>query len=167
MATEQYRQRLLAAGIAAAFPLIVFFEGTRQTAYLDPVSIPTICRGHTGGVQMHQTATIAQCDELTVQDLLKAKATMEGCMHTPLNDNQRAAFTSFVFNVGHGKAGEKDGFCILKNGRPSTMVSLLNAGNITGACNQLPNWTTAKGVQLNGLVKRRAAERELCLKAPA
>jgi len=166
MASELHRQRLLAAGIVAALPVVTLFEGTRLTAYMDPVSIPTICRGHTGGVKIGQTATLDQCDELTVQDLLTAKATMESCMHTPLNDNQRAAFTSFVFNVGHGKAGVKDGFCILKNGRPSTMVTMLNTGNITGACNQLLNWTTANGVQLSGLVKRRAAERELCLKAP-
>ena len=58
MATDNIRSRLAAAGIAAALPLIIMFEGTRQNAYLDPVSIPTICRGHTGGVKLGQTATI-------------------------------------------------------------------------------------------------------------
>lgn len=158
------KQKLVAAGIAAALPLIVLFEGTRQNAYLDPVSIPTICRGHTGGVKLGQTATIEQCDDMTAQDLLKAKASMESCVTVPLNDNQRAAFTSFVFNVGPGRQGVKDGFCTLKSGRPSSMVTKLNARDYIGACNQLPLWATAGGQTLPGLVKRRAAERELCLK---
>ncbi len=158
------KQKLAAAGIAAALPLIVLFEGTRQTAYLDPVSIPTICRGHTGGVKQGRTATIQQCDEMTVQDLLKAKAAMESCVTAPLNDNQRAAFTSFVFNVGPGRKGGKDGFCVLESGKPSTMVTLLNKRDYTGACNQLTFWNKAGGVVYAGLTKRRAAERELCLK---
>ncbi|MBC3907889.1 lysozyme [Undibacterium umbellatum] len=158
------KQKLIAAGIAAALPLIVLFEGTRQTAYLDPVSIPTICRGHTGGVKLGQTATIEQCDDMTVQDLLKAKASMESCLKVPLNDNQRAAFTSFVFNVGPGRKGVKDGFCVLESGKPSTMITLLNKGDYTGACNQMQYWNKAGGVVYSGLTKRRAAERELCLK---
>ena len=166
MAIDNVKQRLAAAGLAAALPLIVAFEGTFYAAYLDPVRIPTICRGHTGGVQLGQVATPEQCDDYTLQDLVKAKETIDSCMHTPLNDNQRAAFASFVFNVGHGKAGVKDGFCVLKSGRPSTMVTMLNAGNIAGACNQLPLWNTAEGKVYPGLTKRRAAERELCLKAP-
>jgi lysozyme len=32
-----------------------------------------------------------------------------------------------------------------------------------GACNELPRWTLAGGKELPGLVKRRAAERDLCL----
>ncbi|MFZ6744661.1 glycoside hydrolase family protein [Undibacterium sp. JH2W] len=56
------KQKLIAEGIAA-LPLIVLFEGTRQTAYLAAVSIPTICRGHTGGVKLDQTATIEQCND--------------------------------------------------------------------------------------------------------
>ncbi len=170
MTADQVRQRLAVAGIAGALSLIATFEGTFYAAYLDPVRIPTICRGHTAGVQPGQIATPQQCDDYTVQDLLKAKATMDSCLrmpaNSPLNDNQRAAFTSFVFNVGHGMAGVNDGFCVLKNGRPSTMLTLLNSGNISAACNQLPLWNTANGKVYPGLTKRRAAERELCLKAP-
>lgn len=160
------QQRLAAAGIAGALPILVMFEGISLPAYLDPIGIPTICRGHTGDVRLGDIATPMQCDEYTVRDLLKAKATMESCMHTPLNDNQRAAFVSFVYNVGGGKKGVKDGFCVLKTGRPTTMVIMLNAGNITGACNQLPYWVGAKGKILNGLIKRRAVERAICLKEP-
>lgn len=154
MAIDNIKQRLTAAGVAAAFPLIVAYEGTKQTAYLDPVSIPTICRGHTGGVKLGQTATMAQCDDLTVQDLLKATAAIDSCVHVPLNDNQRAAFASFTFNVGGAK------FC------KSSAARKLNAGDPVGACNELPKWIYAGDKVLPGLVKRRAAERDLCLKVP-
>ncbi|MBR7782702.1 MULTISPECIES: lysozyme [Undibacterium] len=164
MATDNIRNRLAAAGIAAALSLIITFEGTRQNAYLDPVSIPTICRGHTGGVKLGQTATIEQCDELTVQDLLKAKAVLDSCVKVPLNNNQRAAFTSFIFNVGPGKEGVKDGFCVLRSGRPSTMLRLINAGDAASACREMSKWVYAGDKALQGLVRRRAAERELCLR---
>jgi GH24 family phage-related lysozyme (muramidase) len=37
-----------------------------------------------------------------------------------------------------------------------------NAGDMPGACAELSRWTRAGGNELPGLVKRRAAERELC-----
>ncbi|HTD03821.1 lysozyme [Undibacterium sp.] len=45
-----------------------------------------------------------------------------------------------------------------------TMVRKLNAGDYAGACNELPRWVYAGGKILPGLVKRRAAEQELCLR---
>jgi len=158
-------QKLAAAGIAAALSLIVLFEGNRQASYLDPIGIPTVCRGHTGQeVRVGQFYTQQECDELTLQDLLKARAIVDQCVKRPLNDNQRAAFSSFVFNVGPGQVGKKDGFCILKNGQESTMLKMLNMGHHAQACDQMLRWNKANGIVLPGLVKRRLAERELCLK---
>ena len=37
-----------------------------------------------------------------------------------------------------------------------------NAGDLAGACAELSRWTYAGGRQLPGLIKRRAAEREMC-----
>ncbi|MFZ6648473.1 lysozyme [Undibacterium sp. TJN25] len=56
-----------------------------------------------GGVKLGQTATLDQCNELLLQDLLKADTAINSCVHVPLNDNQRAAFASFAFNAGGGK----------------------------------------------------------------
>jgi lysozyme len=61
------------------------------------------------------------------------------------------AIVSFTFNVGEG------------NLRRSTLLRKLNAGDIVGACNELPRWNKAGGRVLPGLVKRRAEERALCL----
>jgi lysozyme len=58
---------------------------------------------------------------------------------------------SFAYNVGGGN------YC------GSTLVRKLNAGDTAGACNELTRWTRAKGIVLPGLVKRREAERQLCL----
>lgn len=145
------KQKIAAAGLGLALPLVIFYEGTRQQAYLDPVSIPTICRGHIEGVKLGQTATLDQCDDMLAKDLLKANAAMQACVLVPLNDSQRAAFASFVFNAGSGN------FC------GSSMARKLNAGDYIGACNELPRWVYAGGKVLPGLVKRRAAEKELCL----
>ena len=72
------------------------------------------------------------------------------CVRAPLTDGQRAAFLSFAFNVGD------DAFC------RSTLVRKANAGDFDGACAELSRWIYAGGKQLPGLVKRRAAERQLC-----
>jgi lysozyme len=47
----------------------------------------------------------------------------------------------------------------------SPMARRFNAGDWVGGCDAFSNWyTTAKGKKLRGLVRRRAAERALCLK---
>lgn len=160
---DELKKKLIAAGIAAALPVVAYFEGTKLVSYADPIGKPTICRGHTEGVKLGQTASIDQCDAYTVADLLAANAVVNSCVTVPLQDHQRAAFTSFTYNVGRGAKGVKDGFCVLKSGAPSTLVAKLNAGDVTGACQQMLRWTQAGGQVLPGLVSRRKEEVKLCL----
>ncbi|MCA7083102.1 lysozyme, partial [Cupriavidus sp. DB3] len=145
------RRRVIAVGIAAAVPLVAAFEGLRQTAYLDPVGIPTACFGATKGVRLGQVYTREQCDNLLARDLLEANAGVDSCVRVPLTEGQRTALVSFAYNVGRGN------LC------GSTLARKLNAGDYVGACNELPRWVYAKGVKLPGLVKRREQERALCL----
>src|SRR5690606_26518892 len=63
--------------IAAAVSLVAAYEGRSLVAYLDPVSIPTICEGYTHGVKMGDVATPEQCDELTRQEVVKALAVVD------------------------------------------------------------------------------------------
>ena len=83
------KQKLVAAGIAAALPLIVLFEGTRQTAYLDPVSIPTICRGHTllarldPAARRKLTLKIAQDLRRQQQTRIQAQQNPDGTPYAP------------------------------------------------------------------------------------
>ena len=69
-----------------------------------------------------------------------------------------AAFADATYNIGSTVA------C---NTTKSTAARMLKAGDIAGACKQLPRWSKASiagvMVTLPGLAKRRAAEEALCL----
>ncbi|WP_313234017.1 lysozyme [Delftia acidovorans] len=138
------------AAAALAVPLVAKYEGTVQSTYRDPIGVITACTGHTDPeLQMGQVFTREQCEDLLYKDLMKHAAALE-CVRQPMTDGQKAAFLSFAFNVGNGA------FC------KSTLARKANAGDMPGACAELSRWTYAGGKQLPGLVKRRAAERQLC-----
>lgn len=134
--------------------LVKFYEGLYLKAYIDPVGVLTIGYGHTGpDVFEGQVISEQQAEDLLVKDLAHHEAFVEGVVTVPLNDNQRAALTSFAFNVGNGSL------------RDSTLLKKLNAGDVEGASNEFTRWVhgTVNGVKtvLPGLVKRRASERAL------
>ena len=150
------RQRLVAeigaGAVAMVLPVVLLYEGTVHSTYKDPIGIVTVCTGHTGPeLRMGQRYTKEQCETMLYGDLLK-HADALNCIKTPLADNQKAAFLSFAFNVGNGA------FC------KSTLARKANAGDLMGACAELSRWVMAGGRELPGLVKRRAAERQLCEK---
>lgn len=142
-----------AAITALAVSLVAGFEGLRTVAYLDPVGIPTVCFGETKGVSLGDKYTVEQCKAMLGDRLVEFEAGMTKCIANPARvpDKSYVAFLSFTYNVGVGA------FC------KSTLVKKLNAGDLIGACNELPKWVKAGGITLPGLVKRREAERQLCL----
>lgn len=139
--------------LAAAVVLIGAFEGVRTVAYIDPVGIPTICFGHTRGVEMGDTATMAECNALLKNEVLVHEAGMRRCLTNPdkLPDGAYVAFNSLTYNIGVGA------FC------RSTLVKKANAGDLVGACNELPRWNKAGGIPWRGLTIRREQERSICL----
>lgn len=140
------------AGWAAiAITCVSGFEGLRQAAYLDPVGIPTVCFGETKGVKLGQVKTIDECKGMLHDSLMISDQSVERCVHVPMSDDRHAALVSFTYNIGGGA------FCA------STLVKKLNAGDIVGACNELPKWNKARGITLPGLTKRREQERQLCM----
>lgn len=147
-------KRLAAAVFAATMGISAVVatnsEGTKTKAYLDAVGKPTICIGHTATAKLGQTKTLAECEKLLNADLLIAIADVESRVKVPLTVERRAALVDFVFNVGGTKFGG------------STLLKKLNAGDTRGACAELSKWVYAGGVKLNGLVSRRAEERQLC-----
>lgn len=140
----------LTGALALAVPIAAFYEGNSLSAYLDPVGIPTICYGSTSGVRLGQTKTQAECDALLAAELGEAIAAVDRLSRQPQPDTRRAALGSFVYNVGPGAF------------QRSSLLRKLNAGDVAGACAELSRWVYAGGKRLAGLVKRRAAERELC-----
>lgn len=152
-----FKFRVVASAVAvslAGLGLIASHEGTVYTAYADPAhgwAVPTICTGHTKGVKRGDTATKAQCDAYLREDTKIASDAVLRLTTVPLSQGELDAYTSFVFNVGQG------------NFASSTLRIKLNQGQRVAACNQLPRWNRANGQVLNGLIKRREAERKVCL----
>lgn len=149
------RKTAAAAIIAAA--IAVPAEGLRQVAYYDPPGILTVCYGHTGTVVKGKRYSLEECEALLQADMKTAVETVDRCV-PGLPVEVLAAFSDAAFNLGPVIA------CDLKR---STAARLLKAGDLAGACNQLPRWNKARvagvAVELPGLTKRRAAERDLCL----
>lgn len=147
------KTRMTAAAGALAVTLIGGFEGLRLAAYPDPIGIPTICYGETKGVKLGDVKTKAECDTLLITSIRAHEMGMRRCLVDPdaIPIKSYVAFVSFAYNVGVGN------FC------KSTLARKVNAGDIVGACNELPRWTRAGGRVLRGLVNRRSAEQDLCL----
>jgi lysozyme len=146
--------RVVAAAVALAVATLTLpFEGTRTVAYKDPVGIPTACTGHTGSdVRVGQVYSTAQCKSLLDADEAVAAQAVIDLTTGPINANELAALTDFTFNVGRG------------NFASSTLRRKFNAGDHAGACKELLKWVYAKGEKLTGLVRRRQAEYEVCIK---
>lgn len=151
------KQRLIAAA-AAATVIAVPAEGIRQWAYRDPPGILTVCYGSTTNVQAGRYYSLEECKTRLRRDMADAIETVDRCA-PGLPEPVLAAFGDAVYNLGPHVA------C---NVRQSTAARLLAAGDVQGACDQLLRWDKARvaeqWVTLPGLTKRRAAERELCLK---
>lgn len=149
--------RRIAAIAALATAIAVPAEGLRQRAYKCPASIWTACYGHTGpDVKPGVKYSMAQCNQWLNADMKQAIATVERC-HPGLPERVTAAFADAVFNIGPRIACGPD----------STAARMLKAGDIEGACRELPKWSKARVagvlVELPGLTKRRAREQHLCL----
>lgn len=155
---QRPRKRAVAGGaatitavVALTVPIIGDFEGLRTSAYRDAVGVWTICYGETHGVQPGDSYTVAECDAMLAPRVREFAAGLRECIHHPLPVEVEAAFVSWAYNVGLGAACE------------STLVRLANAGDLRGACDQLPRWNRAGGRVLDGLTNRRLSERVLCL----
>ena len=152
------RKRRIAAATALATALAIPAEGLRQFAYFDPPGVLTTCFGHTGpDVVKGKKYTLAECNQFLTDDMRTAIDIVERCA-PGLPEKPLAAFADATFNLGSRLV------CDTKN---STAARLLKAGDIAGACRQLPRWSRAtvagQSVVLPGLTKRRQAEMELCL----
>lgn len=139
--------------------LVKHFEGLYTDAYICPAGVPTIGYGHTGDVQMGQSITEQEAEDILQADMQKFAVAVEKAIKVDLNDNQFAALVSFAFNCGAG------------NLRASTLRRKLNTGDYDCVPSELSRWVkatdprTGKKRSLAGLVKRRAAEGELFLKS--
>jgi lysozyme len=150
------------AAFEMAAPVVIHSESDKTVGYRDPVGIPTAGVGHTGrDVVVGKFYDDATRLGWLAGDLAYANATVDRCAPATITVYQRAAFISFAFNVGPGRKGVKDGFCVLKKGGRPSFLRKAWAGDVAGSCNGLLAWDNPKN--LPGLKKRRKAERDLCI----
>lgn len=127
--------------------LIEQFEGLRLTAYKATRrdKYYTIGYGHYGAdVKQGMTITEAQAEAYLRQDVAEAESTVNKYSGYGFNQNQFDALVSFAYNVGNIDQ-------LTVNGTRS--IEQIRA--------KLPEYVYSGGVKLEGLVRRRAAEKAL------
>ena len=141
----------------AGLDLIKQFESFRAAPYLCSAGVPTIGYGTTvypNGIKVKlsdQKITQQLAETFLQHHVNVIEKDVSKLVKVTLTQNQFDALVSFVYNVGLGAFGD------------STLLKLLNAGDINGASKQFERWNKAGGKIVDGLTNRRKAEKVLFL----
>lgn len=136
--------------------LIKQFEGCKLTAYQDSVGVWTIGYGWTQPVDGKPIRSGMVIKQETAERLLKTglvsyESDVSRLVKVGLTQGQFDALVSFTYNLG------------ARSLSTSTLLRKLNAGDYAGAADEYLRWNKAGGKVLNGLTRRREAERALFL----
>lgn len=119
----------------------------------------TIGWGDTEDVSVGMVIDQAEADRRYTRRLARDfEPAVREAVHVSLNQRQFDAIVSTVYNTGPGGRG-RDGILRLADGRPSTFLRKLNAGDYGGAAAELLKWIRAGGQVVKGLQRRREASR--------
>lgn len=133
--------------------LIKSFEGLRLETYLCSAGVPTIGYGTTRinnkPIELGMKITKEEAESFLKSDLSKFESAIIKSVKVKLNQNQFDALVCFVYNIGIG------------NFNASTLLKLLNQGKIKESSEQFIRWNKVKGKVVNGLTRRREAEKKL------
>ncbi len=141
----------------AGLEIVKRFEGLRLKSYKCPADVWTIGYGTTTragvgiNVKSGMEITEAEAEAYLVKALDKFGAQITSKFTRTPTSNQYSAMLSLAYNIGAGAF------------KKSTCLKRFNAGDMEGAAEALTWFNKAGGKTLNGLVRRRAAERELFL----
>ena len=136
--------------------LIKEFEGCKLTAYQDSIGVWTIGYGWTQPVDGKQIRAGMTMKQETAERLLKTglvsyESDVSRLVKVGLTQEQFDALVAFTYNLG------------ARSLSTSTLLRKLNAGDYAGAAEEFLRWNKAGGKVLNGLTRRREAERALFL----
>ncbi|MDI3450571.1 lysozyme [Enterobacter sp. V89_11] len=136
--------------------LIKQFEGCKLTAYQDSVGVWTIGYGWTQPVDGKQIRAGMAIKQETAERLLKTglvsyESDVSRLVKVGLTQGQFDALVSFTYNLG------------ARSLSTSTLLRKLNVEDYAGAADEFLRWNKAGGKVLNGLTRRREAERALFL----
>ena len=132
--------------------LIKQFEGYSSKAYPDPATggAPwTIGYGTTKGVKPGMIITAEQAEKMLRDDVAKFESGVSALLKVPTTQGQFDAMVSLAYNIGLGNFGK------------STLLRKHNEKCYSCAAGQFPAWNRANGKVMNGLTRRRNAERAL------
>lgn len=137
------------AAMAVATPFIAGWESKQNDPYRDIVGVQTVCYGETR-VQMRRYSD-SECSALLIKAVGEVMQPVIDCTPGLVNrPNQLAAATSLAYNAG------VSAYC------KSTVARKFNEGDFIGGCEAFRFWVYSGGKKVNGLVRRREAEIELC-----
>lgn len=142
--------------------LIKAYEGLRMAAQAEErpsqegtETVWTVGYGHKSTASRGMTVTEREAARLLATDIEPIESLIQNTVRAPLNQNEHDALVSLIFNIGEA------------NWRRSTVLAKLNDGDRLAAADAFERWTRArvdgKLVKLDGLVRRRAAEKSLFL----
>ncbi len=135
--------------------LIKGYEGLRMSAHYAPSEQWTVGYGHTSTARHGMSVTEGDAERLLKDDITPIESLIGDTVRAPLNQNEHDAIVSLVFNIGED------------NWRRSSVLRKLNEGDKLAAAQAFEMWTKAhvngELVTLDGLVRRRAAEKSLFL----
>jgi lysozyme len=139
-----------------ALALVKRFEGFSPTRYVCSGGKLTIGYGHVITKahipDFEKPITEQRASQILMMDMTYAQQAVDRLVKVPLTQNQFDALVSFVFNIGEGAFAA------------STLLRLLNKGKYDEAAWEFNRWIHAGGKRLEGLIRRRRAERELFLR---
>ena len=127
------------------------YESLRLKAYDDSTGVWTIGYGHTAGIMPDMTITESQAVDYFKTDLKSFERSVNKYVIVPIKQNMFDALVSFTFNLGAGTL------------KRSTLLKKLNRNDIDGAAAEFDRFIYAGGKVMRGLVRRRAAEKEIFL----
>lgn len=137
--------------IDRAVRIIANFEGFSPKVYPD-AGHSAIGYGHdiVPGDGFDAESTISESDAYALlRSDVEARSTVLGLVTVELSDNQKAALLSLIYNIGNSAFSA------------STMLRLINAGNLDGAADEFSRWVHSQGEVNQTLVLRREQEQTL------
>jgi lysozyme len=141
------------AWLEKALALAKQYEGCCLEAYPDPAygwRRATVGYGATGPSIVEGTVwTQEQADADLLYRMEGIGNHIDTLVTVPIGDEQKAALCDLAYNIGLGALAR------------SMLLACVNANHMQGAADQFMAWTHAGGIEMRGLMDRRAAERAL------
>lgn len=134
-----------------ALTLIKKYEGFSAKTYICPAGKTTIGYGHVlkSGEKFLRAISKQDAEEILKKDVEITETELEKLITINITQNQFDALVSLAYNIGSG------------NFAKSTLLKLLNTGDIKATSEQFNRWIYSNGKVLDGLKTRREEEKLL------